>query len=155
MKNLIPFLIIFMACNSRQTEPVNQALIDLSKTASEEIRNTDIAMSDQAQRDGFSKTLLEFADDSIIKPKEGEFPVIGKKALEDYWKGNKGTKGISWKPFRVEAAKSGEMGYTVGNWNLNTPDSTYHGNYITIWKKQQDGQWKWVVDGGNATPAPK
>ncbi|HUR31384.1 MAG TPA: hypothetical protein VMZ69_08115 [Saprospiraceae bacterium] len=155
MKTLIPFLIIFTACNSKQIEPVIQTPVDLGKTASEEIRSADIAMSDQANRDGFNKTLLEFADDSIIKPKEGEFPVIGKKALEDYWKGKEGTKALSWRPFRSEAAKSGDIGYTVGNWTLVTSDSTYHGNYITIWKKQPDGQWKWVVDGGNATPAPK
>jgi ketosteroid isomerase-like protein len=71
------------------------------------------------------------------------------------WTGNPGTKGISWEPYKAEASSSGDLGYTLGNWKLVTPDTTYYGNYYTAWKKGKDGTWKWVVDGGNNTPAPE
>jgi len=124
----------------------------MSKQAAQEITNADMAMSDMAVKDGFQKTLLQFADDSIVKPKEGEFSVIGKRALEKYWSGKTDTKDISWEPYKAEAAKSGDMGYTLGNWKMITKDSTYYGNYYTFWKRQADGTWKFVVDGGNNTP---
>ncbi len=30
-----------------------------------------------------------------------------------------------------------------------------YGKYVTIWKKQADGTWKFVVDVGNKSPAPE
>ncbi len=32
--------------------------------------------------------------------------------------------------------------------------TTTYGNYVTVWKRQPDGKWKYVLDGGNTTPAP-
>lgn len=129
--------------------------VDLSEQTKEEIIRADTDMNTLASREGFHKALLEYADDSLVKPEDGKFPVMGKKALEETWVGSDGTKDISWKPYKAEAAKSGELGYTLGNWKFTTPDTTYYGNYITIWKRQADGKWKWVVDGGDNTPSPE
>ncbi len=128
--------------------------MDLSTKAAREITNADLAMSDLATKEGFHKTLLQFADDSLIKPQEGEMPVIGKVALEKYWSGKPETKDLSWTPIKTEASTSGDMGYTIGNWKYAGKDTTLYGNYYTIWKRQPDGQWKFVVDGGNNTPSP-
>jgi ketosteroid isomerase-like protein len=128
--------------------------VDLSKQTKEEITQADLDMNSLAAKEGFHKALLEYADDNLVKPEDGKFPIMGKKALEETWKGNDGTKDISWKPHKAEAAKSGELGYTLGNWKYVTPDTTFYGNYITIWKRRADGKWKWVVDGGDNTPAP-
>ena len=82
-------------------------------------------------------------------------PILGKEALKKEWASASGSKEISWKPFRAEASRSGELGYTFGIWKLVTPDTSYYGNYFTAWKKGVDGSWKWVVDGGNNTPVPQ
>ncbi len=111
-------------------------------------------MNDMAVKEGFHITLLHYADDSLVKPQDGEYPVIGKTALEKYWSGKPDTKAISWSPFKADAAQSGDFGYTLGNWKFVTKDSIYYGNYYTIWKKHSDGSWKFVVDGGNNTPPP-
>ncbi len=146
MKNILFGLILLSACT--------QLPKDLSKEAAAEIIKTDIAMNEMAVKEGFHKTLLQFADDSLVKPQDGEYPVIGKTALEKYWTGKPDTKDISWGPFKAEAAQSGDLGYTLGNWKFATKDTTFYGNYYTIWKKHTDGKWKFVVDGGNNTPAP-
>lgn len=146
-KNFVPVLvalILFSGCTSTQT--------DLSEQAKNEIISADLAMSDLAVKEGFHAALLAYADDSVIKPSEGEFPVIGKEALTKYWEGKEDVKTITWAPFRAEAAKSGDMGYTFGNWKFAAKDSSFYGIYYTIWKKQQDGKWKFVADGGNNTP---
>ena len=144
MKYLLLPLLFLSACTPEQT--------DLRIQAKNEIISADRAMSDLAAKEGFHSALLAYADDSVIKPNEGEFPVIGKNALEKYWSGKKDFQTLTWEPFRAEAAASGEMGYTFGNWKFVLPDTTYYGNYYTIWKKQGDGKWKFVVDGGNGTP---
>ncbi len=146
MKNFLLGLFLLPAC----TQPQN----DLSKQAAQEIIKADIDMSDLAVKGGFHYALLQFADDSIVKPQEGEFPVIGKASLEKYWSSKPETKDITWKPYKAEAARSGDLGYTLGNWKMITKDSTYYGNYYTFWKRQADGTWKFVVDGGNSTPSP-
>ena len=40
-------------------------------------------------------------------------------------------------------------------WKLERPDgSLFHGHYITVWKVQQDGSWRWVADIGTSQPEP-
>ena len=55
--------------------------------STKEIIEADLAMSDLAVKEGFHKALLAYADDSVIKPSEGQFPVIGKQNLTGYWAG--------------------------------------------------------------------
>ena len=82
-------------------------------------------------------------------------PVIGKTALEKYWSDKPETKDLSWEPYKAEAARSGDWGYSLGNWKLALKDTVLYGNYYTIWKKQADGKWKFTDDGGNNTPKPR
>lgn len=53
---------------------------------------------------------------------------------------------IVWWPAVAGIARSGELGFTMG-------PASYGGgraytNYFTVWKKQPDGTWKWVIDMG-------
>ena len=146
MRKLLFLLFILSACTHQP---------DKRRKAAQEIIDADRAMNLQASKEGFNKTLLLYADDSVIKPNEGKFPIIGKQSLINAWAGKEDTKAITWEPTRVEAARSGDIGYTFGNWKMVTKDSSYFGNYYTIWKRQSDGAWKYVVDGGNNTPQPK
>ena len=147
MRKIFIAVFLFCACTPKHE--------DKSGQAKKEIAEADKDMSDKAVKEGFNKTLLLYADEQVVKPKEGALPIIGKAALEKYWAGKPDTKAISWAPYKTEAAQSGDMGYTLGNWKMITKDSTFYGNYYTIWKKQADGSWKFVVDGGNNTPKPE
>jgi ketosteroid isomerase-like protein len=57
---------------------------------------------------------------------------------------------------RVEAAKGGDFVYTVGSYarTVSDPNSkqpvTDKGHYLTVWKKQADGNWKVVSDMDNS-----
>jgi ketosteroid isomerase-like protein len=144
-KKILPVIFLFVACNARH---------DLSKQAAEEIKQADIDMNTLAAKEGFNKALLFYADDSVVKPREGMLPVIGKAALEKYWNDKPDTKDISWQPFKAEASKSGDLGYTLGTWKFTSKDTVMYGMYYTIWKKQTDGKWKFTIDGGNNTPKP-
>ena len=144
MKKVIAVLILFSSCVAKQE--------DKSKQAKQDIINADKAMNELASSKGFYYALLQYADSNVIKPKEGELPVIGKKQLEQYWTGKEDNKAITWAPVLSEASSSGDLGFTFGNWKFTSKDTVMYGNYTTIWKKQTDGSWKFIYDGGNNTP---
>jgi ketosteroid isomerase-like protein len=52
---------------------------------------------------------------------------------------------LAWWPLRAGIARSGDLGFTTGPY---TYDGKPGGYYFTVWKKQADGAWKWIYDGG-------
>ena len=60
---------------------------------------------------------------------------------------------ITWEPHTAEVATSGDLAYTLGDFEVRstgpegqTQKST--GTYVSIWRKRADGSWEVVVDGG-------
>jgi ketosteroid isomerase-like protein len=68
---------------------------------------------------------------------------------------------LTWAPSFVDVAASGDLGYTWGRYEYRTtgPDGqprTATGYFLTIWKRQTDGTWRFVIDNGAPDrPAPK
>ena len=132
----------------------NQPVTDTAKME-HEIVQADKDMSALAMKEGFLKVLLTYADDNVVKFNDKSLPIIGKSEFKKSIGDKAGTRLLSWEPVKVEVARSGELGYTWGNWKLTEKDTAYYGNYFTVWKKQSDGSWKFVLDGGNNTPKPE
>lgn len=58
---------------------------------------------------------------------------------------------LRWLPTGATVAHSGDIGYTVGRWQIvpaggGEPLST--GHYVTVWQRDTEGQWKVVADIG-------
>jgi uncharacterized protein (TIGR02246 family) len=57
---------------------------------------------------------------------------------------------------RVEASRGGDMVYTIGEYARTTSDPknkqpvTDKGNYLTVWRRQADGNWKVATDMDNS-----
>jgi ketosteroid isomerase-like protein len=107
------------------------------------------AAATQGTRDAF----LEFIADDGILFQPG--PVNGKK----FWTERQPRKGLlSWEPAFADVSRAGDLGYTTGPWEFrpNGPDDqpVAFGQYFTIWKKQSDGSWKFVLDRGVSTEKP-
>jgi ketosteroid isomerase-like protein len=64
---------------------------------------------------------------------------------------------LKWEPEFMDISASRDFGISTGPWEAqeyrpNTaPVAT--GYYLTVWKKQSDGEWKVILDGGSTTPA--
>ena len=63
---------------------------------------------------------------------------------------------LEWWPTWAGISASGDLGFTTGPYSVG---GKRRGHYFTVWKKQADGQWKWVFDGGvgsdpSASPGP-
>lgn len=57
---------------------------------------------------------------------------------------------LEWWPNFAGIARSGELGFTTGGVAVGGQRT---GHYFTIWKRQADGSWKWVYDGGSGASA--
>lgn len=122
----------------------------------EKLRQTELAFSKMCGEKGMKESFIFYADKDVIKPSEDKFPIIGKDSLiASFERRKKESFKLEWYPTRVEVSKSADLGYTFGNWILTTADGKKsYGNYVTFWKKQNDGTWKYVLDTGNSTPDP-
>ena len=65
---------------------------------------------------------------------------------------------LSWYPAVAGMARAGDMGYTTGPWefksDIHDTKPVAWGHFLTIWKKQAVGDWKFVVDLGISNPQP-
>ncbi len=117
------------------------------------------AFSQTSEKHGFHTALKTFMAPNATKLVEGHHPLVGSDSIARVLDSQPDTGIVmTWKARNAEIAASGDLGYTWGDWMLRskhpkTGDTAY-GNYFTVWKKQADGSWKWVLDGGNGTPKP-
>jgi ketosteroid isomerase-like protein len=106
---------------------------------------------EKGMRDSF---LANLNDDSILFRPQA---VPGKAWME---KSPLSNARLSWTPEFADIARSGDLGYTTGPWEIRRSpqeEPSGFGHYVTVWKRQQDGAWKIAVDIGishERVPAP-
>ena len=93
--------------------------------------------------------------DAFLKHSAPEAIVFGpgvQKVHETFPKqdADKGGPPLVWWPLWAAIARSGDLGFTTGPYSY---DGQLRGYYFTVWKKQADGGWKWVYDGGPPSSA--
>jgi ketosteroid isomerase-like protein len=108
------------------------------------------AFAKAAAAKGTRDAFIEFLADDGIVFQPG--PVNGKK----FWTGRERRKGLlSWEPEYADVSRAGDLGWTTGPWEFRPsgPEDkpVAFGEYFTIWKKQNDGSWKAVLDRGVST----
>ena len=63
---------------------------------------------------------------------------------------------LAWQPAFAGMSVSGDLGFTTGPWEFKADRSDQtpsgYGDFVTVWKKQADGTWKFVVDLGISHP---
>jgi ketosteroid isomerase-like protein len=125
--------------------PVTLALaVDANEKA---VRDADEQWSKVAAAKDLDKTVSFYADGAVVLP-PNQAAVTTKDGIRNLWKGFfDSLTDISWKTSRVEMAKSGDMGYLIGTYEMTLKDgSKDKGKYCEVWKKQADGKWKVTVD---------
>lgn len=58
---------------------------------------------------------------------------------------------VRWQPADVWVSCDATLAVTTGPWQR--PDGT-HGYFTTVWQRQDDGGWKWVLDHGDILAMP-
>ena len=87
--------------------------------AIDEIREADQNFSMMAEKQGLAKAFTTFAADDAIKMNDGEAPAIGFDSLRAQMSRLPASSSVlSWQVLKADAAQSGELGYTFGQWML-------------------------------------
>jgi ketosteroid isomerase-like protein len=122
-----------------------------SKTETGILIKTDRDFSSMSEKEGMFKAFLSYiAEDGVIL-RDNSYPSKGKTSLKAYYEGKSDTSILlTWEPLFESISGSNDLGYTYGIYTskLKTTGNISKGTYITIWRKQSDGSWKFVLDSG-------
>jgi len=125
----------------------------------ERMIKTDREFSRMSVKEGAPVAFDAYMAENAIMLRNGTGPLTGRDAINKNFENFPKNATLKWKPIMAEISQSGDFGFTIGDWELSTVDPNGHekkgfGNYISIWKKQPDGSWKFIFDSGtekNAT----
>ncbi|MEZ5960232.1 MAG: hypothetical protein R3C30_07345 [Hyphomonadaceae bacterium] len=60
---------------------------------------------------------------------------------------------LDWRPAYAGIARSGDFGFTTGPFQFRGREGIV-GHYFTVWRRQADGEWKWIFDAGTDVRDP-
>ena len=112
---------------------------------------TDVAFSTLSKTKGMKTAFLEYLDSNATILKPGHLPIEGAEAIDYLIQQDDAAVSYSWDPHHAEVAQSGELGYTYGVYLMQSKETeeTKYGTYVSVWKKQSDGNWKLLIHSGN------
>jgi len=118
-----------------------------------EIIKTEHDFAQMVRNEGIGKAFLKYSDEDAVLMR-GKNLVIGKKAIGEFYKDQMTVlrgESLTWEPDFVSISKAGDLGYTYGYYTYSYLDSSGNqkesqGVFHTVWKKQEDGNWRFVWD---------
>jgi ketosteroid isomerase-like protein len=125
--------------------------------ALEAIRAADVQFSADASKIGTGNAFGRYAAaDAQMFSGPGEF-ISGPRAIAESFGPPTEKNSLVWHPVHGEVSEAGDLGYTVGNAvSMNVREDGQkligYSKYLTVWRKQRDGKWRYVVDGGSTRP---
>jgi hypothetical protein len=115
--------------------------------------SVDAAFSAASVANGSGPAFEAFAAPNGVGVGGGQY-IFGPAALGEAFTSDP-TDIISWVPRFSDAAASGDLGFTVGEATFDFGQfGTFYSKYLTVWQKQDTGEWRYVADLGNNRPAP-
>lgn len=116
------------------------------------VRDLDAEWAAAAGTKDLDKIISYYSDDATVLPPNAP-AVTAKDGVRKAWKDMLDLPGfaLSWKATKVEMAKSGDMAYVIGAYDMSFNDATGksvkdHGKYLEVLEKQADGKWKCGAD---------
>ena len=148
MKGVLFFCMgILIISSCRNKKKVDDPAIQLKV----EILETDRAFSAMSQEKGLKNAFINFIDNDAVLLRPNRLPLEGGEAMDIIIRSNDSLSILTWEPKKASISKSGDLGYTYGVYSRKPrdEDTVYYGTYVTIWKKQPGGKWKFVLQSGN------
>ncbi|MEO6550204.1 MAG: DUF4440 domain-containing protein [Ferruginibacter sp.] len=144
--SLLILMVSVMASSCSEKKPA-PAPIDYKAGMME----SDRAFSKMSEQKGMKAALMQFIDAKGVLLRPGTVPIVGGEAINYISQGNDSSYTMTWEPNGATVANSGELGYTYGIYSLKlkNKDTVLYGTYVSIWKRQPDGTWKFVLETGN------
>ena len=142
----ILLILILVSCNSRKHES------NMEKWK-KEIIETERAFAEMAKTEGIPKAFLTYAAENAVLMRNNTL-INGKDAIKNSFgkqDPGPGKVELTWEPDFVDVSLSGDLGYTYGKYTYSVTDSSGavkldSGIFHTVWKRQSNGDWRFVWD---------
>ena len=137
-------IMMFLACDPYEDSPERKQWLS-------EIKAVEQEFNTMARDSGIAKAFGHFATENAVI-KRGDMVIKGRDSIISYYQRGEGPiKSLEWKPSYIDVSDDGTLGYTYGKFNITSIDSTgteqvQEGVFHTVWKRQEDGSWKYVWD---------
>jgi ketosteroid isomerase-like protein len=124
-----------------------------------DLMRVDSEFNALSQRVGRIEGFLQYmADDALLLNRATRGKAAARSSFE-----RTDVKGfrLIWGATYADVSQAGDLGYTLGVWHRETPVRestevrTSTGMFLTIWHREPDGSWKFVVDGVGNVIAPE
>ncbi len=147
MKNcslLLLVLVLLISCE--QGKKAHNEIPD-----KKELLEVDRAFSKLSEEKGMKYAFIEYIDSNGVLLRPYQMPIVGANAIDFLIQLSDTGYTLTWEPNGGDISSSGDLGYTFGIYamKLSGRDSTIYGTYTSIWKKEKNGKWKFVLDTGN------
>jgi hypothetical protein len=141
---------ILAACASGQPrtprEMIDRALAGSNIAVPGKVVAAELAFARMAREEGQWTAFRKFAtEDAVMFVPE---PVNARDWLA---KQKDPAESVKWQPHQVWMSCDGSLAVTKGAWQR--PDGSF-GYFTTVWERQQDGEYKWVMDQGDVLAEP-
>jgi ketosteroid isomerase-like protein len=119
---------------------------------------TDAAFAALSAAEGTSIAFPAYAaEDLLIMGGRDHLYLRGGSEIVDLFAGWTPEETLAWRPLVAGVAPSGDLAYSIGTATDTYADASgstsYDSKYLTLWLRQPDGSWRFIGDGGAASPA--
>ena len=133
---------LLISCNMKTDK-------QLTEKWKHEVMETEKAFAELVRKEGMHKAFVSFAAADAALMRNNEL-VLGKKNIDIFYTGQS-SRNLKWTVEFVDVSASGDMAYTYGHYSFSSVDEDGghkedRGVFHTVWKRQQDGSWKFVYD---------
>jgi ketosteroid isomerase-like protein len=126
----------------------------------EALKQAEIDFSNYSKQTDMRQAFLAYVAPDGVLLRPYSMPIVGFEAIKKELGDEPVEFTLTWVPLFADVSSSGDLGYTYGTFELTAKDekgaeTVRKGTYATVWKKDKDGKWKWVLDTGNPGLEPK
>ena len=146
MTRFTPLLFIFLFVSCVENRPVN------TDAVKKQIADAEKAFETMAREKGIAEAFAYYADSSAVIKRQNDTLIKGKENIRKYYSADfYKTASVTWAPDFIDVSETGDMAYTYGKYLWQSKDSTgkpieFKGVFHTVWKRQEDGSWRYVWD---------
>lgn len=152
LRSIVPavvFCIALGACTKSGDEQPSQS----AASNAAPLLDADLAFAKMSADSGAVAAFTMYLAENAVQMPNGAAPITGRDSIISAMASGPEVK-LIWEPKHAEVAESGELGWTWGIYqatftNGDGEDVSSAGKYVNVWRKQDDGSWKVIVDMGN------
>lgn len=122
------------------------------KISKEDIVAVEKEFEKKCKESGIAAGFHAFAAENAVIKLDNDSLIKGKEAIKNHFSNPKFQNAtVTWKADFVDISNDGTLAYTYGKYIWTAKDSLgiskdFKGVFHTVWKKQNDGSWKYVWD---------